>query len=66
MAHTYDESFVRLTVPREFRDELTHLLNKHSVDNLVGMHDFVLAEFITDNLNNLAKASRREERLTNG
>ena len=49
-----------------FEQELEHLLNTYSVDNYLGMHDFVLAQLITRFLESMAIANLREKSLSNG
>lgn len=34
----------------EFKIELEHLLNRHSVDNTLNVPDYILAKYITDQL----------------
>jgi len=53
-------------VPPEFERGLADLLNYYSVDNLVGMQDFVLAKLITRFLESMAIAKLHEKRLTDG
>jgi hypothetical protein len=53
-------------IPNRFEIELQALLNTHSVDNALGMHDFVLAQLITRFLESMIIAKLREKRLGNG
>jgi hypothetical protein len=46
-----------------FKDDLKILINKYSVDKYTEMHDFVLAEFLTNMIVEIAKASKEERRL---
>lgn len=47
----------------EFKKELQRLINKHSIDAEVEMHDFVLADYICRSLKILKMALANEERL---
>lgn len=40
----------------KFQDDLTHLLNRHSLENESGTPDYILAEFLTDILKAYNKA----------
>lgn len=47
---------------KDFKTELTHLLNKHSIENGTNTPDFILAELICQNLQALGDFVRvREE-----
>ena len=48
-----------------FREELTHLINKHSIENVSNTPDFILAGYLHDCLSAFDKAiTRREEWYT--
>lgn len=49
-------------LPAMFTGELCRLLNKHSVDNEVGMPDFILAELLTEYIESLAVAQESYRR----
>lgn len=46
-----------------FKEELEHLLNKHSMDNQVGIPDFLLAEFLTHLLVDMEHMNRDFDQL---
>ena len=48
--------------PPAFKDELQHILNKHGMDNRVGIPDFMLAEFITQMLVNWERMKKQYDR----
>lgn len=49
----------------EFREELEHLINKHSLENGSNTPDFILAQYLTDCLDAYDKAvQRRTEWIT--
>jgi hypothetical protein len=48
-----------LEVNSRFEIELRDLINRYSVDNELGMHDFVLSVMIVEQLAALAKATNR-------
>ena len=37
-----------------FQKDLEHLINKHSLESLLGMPDFIMAEMLTDILGTIA------------
>jgi hypothetical protein len=47
----------------EFTKELETLLNRHNVDNYCNIHDFVLANLLTQNIVQLAIMTNEERRL---
>ena len=53
-----------MRVHAEFQRDLEKLLNKHSMDTYCEAHDFVLAGYLTEHLESLAKLNRWKRSLT--
>ena len=43
----------------EFKRDLTHLLNSHGIDDLTEIPDFLLAEYMWDNLVSLGSLTEK-------
>lgn len=43
----------------EFRAKLTALLNHYSIDNMVSMPDYILAEYLTNHIEILVRAQEQ-------
>ena len=43
----------------KFQKELEELINKHSVENVVGMPDFLMAEMLVGLIKSIGKASKK-------
>ena len=50
-----------IPIPSELERELTHLLNRHSLENASNTPDFILAQFLIDVLHAWNQAVRRRE-----
>lgn len=46
-----------------FQGELRELINRNCIDSVMGMHDFVLAEFMVEGLRTLRYVRKEEARL---
>ena len=44
-----------------FKKELEHLINKYSIDNFCGTHDFILMEYLIGCMENFKKAKEHYE-----
>lgn len=49
-----------------FQVRLKELLNEYGIDIQLDMHDFVLAQLVTHNLESLAEALTSEQELSRG
>lgn len=49
---------------KAFEKEITDAANRLSIDAEVGMHDFVIAEFMINALKNFVKTVKRESELS--
>lgn len=45
------------TISHDFKEDLRAVLNRHSIDNLLEMPDFVIAQFLDEFLCALARAN---------
>lgn len=58
-----EQDFRQKTANGEFEKELENLLNRHGIDSNLNVHDFVLAEFLCDQLDALQNVQRELKRL---